>query len=218
VVVKKRLQPRVLQPAALRQILYEVAEHLSIAAPEYQISIRGSEIAYFYETPNVLLLKQGNTLYLKLPVPVSKRSDLYVLYEPIFLNVPVSSNNDTYTQISGVTDFIAVNVDMTHYLQLTQTELQLHCNGVHSLVCQKTFLRRKVESKTCIGSLIRQNATGILATCEILYRQIPDDQLVSIAYQITTRHYLLSNMPTHEQWVLTCGCMLTKPPHSVSRD
>jgi hypothetical protein len=200
----KALHPKLISPEQLKYLIKEVNNQIAIMYPEYTVSI--DNVRYFYEAPIAMVVQDNGSLYVRLTIPVSRKSDQYYLYQPLAFDVPTGQNN-TYTKVSGLTDLVAVNVADNNFLLITMAELSQHCTGTTVLLCQKVFLRRSLSAPGCITGILRQDTSDVLRYCNIHYKIVEEEHLVPVAYQISHREYLLTNYPAtlHPAWIVQCG-------------
>jgi hypothetical protein len=199
--IKGKLTPNIISPIILNQLLSTIDQELMNMNFNLQVAC---DSTYFYEySHSVVTTLHDNTIFLKLKVPITTHFKEFSLFRVDILPVPVHSEQDTYTLVKNVAQFLLLSSNNHTFLELSANDLI----GFQDIGSPRTFVPHLVTSETCLLNIFFDLHEGISKTCQI--DLLHDPRLPQNFVHTIRPNEFLIYAPTL-QWTVSCPTKLDK--------
>ena len=159
-----RLSPLVINPKQLQDILEKIQKEI----PDYLSLPRDPKLVwYYYQSLTSVTIIKENKFVTLVDLPLIDANSKYEIFK--IINIPIPFNKTTTTAHYELeSDFIAVNIEKTHYMPLATDDFT-RCSLQGSKFCSlRTPIYSVRDSKLCIVSLYLNDARKINQNCNTI--------------------------------------------------
>ena len=146
-------------PGAIKQALLDVDAYLKTTYPRFRAAFDSPAFYFDKRKPMLTYCDDQLTVYVRIPVV----SVYEVLSFPVPMNMGAETPKDAL-QIVGLPAHVAVSLTRRYYIPLVNVNWA-GCYGQTIVMCKDLPYMKKVDHRTCIAALLRQDKAEIAKRC-----------------------------------------------------
>ena len=186
--------------------LRNVLKHVSSELATRRAELTHTNHVYYYHINDIDFTREGNILFIKMKIPITRTDALFRLYYAQVVPIPIAPGRNEHSIIKLDFKYLAVNKEHSLYGLLTESDYSF-CQGQQYRRCDSLYRVYKASEPTCLFALFKGLATEIKSLCKTILSDPPTDFVMSL----TAGQYYLSTQD--ETWTQKCA---TGPPKQMS--
>ncbi len=161
-----KLSPHLFPVATLRDVLQNIQTHLTLMNTQFTVAIMDPR--YYYQHAEYIIHRQHNHIFVMLKIPITAKDLPMQVYAVSTYPVPVHNNTDSATQLLDYASHIAISHDETHFIELTDKQLE-QCRGNRLKHCPFTMPLVSKSVPTCLSAIYHFQKHDIKQQCDFRY-------------------------------------------------
>ena len=175
-------------------------EHMMKDIPGYQIGV--DDVGDLYHLPLHAVYAMSETLYVTMAVPITYTDNIYEVYQIQTFPVPAGAgDHETYTQIVGVPDYIAVCDG--YYVEMNVDDYS-QCIGDNSIkVCLSRFPEKDFSQVTCALALYQHKLIYVTSHCDA--KLMINQSFLDIIIPLADDTLYVASVAGDKTWTISCA-------------
>jgi hypothetical protein len=199
--INDKLSPFLVTPDMIQKITENIHEQIKEKYPSFQLSL--DTIANKYKQASVTSIVTRQTLIVRVRFNLFNKNSHFRLYTVKSWPVPLTGDNDHYTQILELPKLLAIDINGEMYMHPTETELQ-NCKKwtEGNLVCPVQSVIRPFTTASCALALFLNDPEKVTQLCNI-HRIEQDPKHPTRYLRLKPNHFFMFGFNTGK-WTLLC--------------
>ena len=130
--------------------------------------VHPKNLPHYYRHSQFIYTRKQNNIYISVKFPVSSSAVHLMIYTTRHFPVPVNDSSHDATEITGLSDYIAISEDHMYYALFSHSQI-MQCAGDRILHCPFTITMININEPSCETALFFKDSSSVKDLCKFTY-------------------------------------------------